>query len=650
MCIAIGSAGCTETPIQVPLNSLSSAGPVSFVCLGSPGERLEDFSRPLSDCTSTRIDEADDYAIPHLYALVTQTLTGEVALVDLTTNSGSVIDQDASVPGSNFLPIGALPTDIVSTPGSMASFVAVSETNFEAIYALPSDMIRATNGSSAPRLSSWPACALPATPGRIVLAIDPADSGGAIRPGCDLDYGDVDPDAECTGADGEVATHCHGDLSNDAAKVGTPGRYKLIVALPSEGGLAVIDAQDILDQEAGAREPCNIERFLPLDVALPPLPTPPPPPQTDACAADNIPDSDPFAKSYTSQPAHLVLDGDQLYVADRGAPVIHRLDMATPCDPFELPPLVTYSADDPSRPVFTSRIAVSPLTLDLKRFLYAIDVIDGSVMMFDISDGSTLNLPLIRDNAVFNPSQPLDRLRFNAPPRDVVILQYQNDANDDVTGSTVPIRCEPTGDGPGATYRTSDNFESGARPTRLRGVFAFIMLTSGDVVVIDIDDYDAPCRGPRDAETRMAQGCSAPEGEAAGASDEYTCNVVVPHQTRAQGFLITRDGIANNEPGLQSLPILNDADGTIIQPDDMSTAPRMRAPSGANSVIVGNDRELFDDQGCWSTTRTSTPSPCSCSIRGRTSSIRTGPCASRDPCLASTMCSRSSSKTATASC
>ncbi|MFO0659485.1 MAG: hypothetical protein U0165_06610 [Polyangiaceae bacterium] len=98
---------------------------------------------------------ATDYSVPHLYALVTQITHGEVALIDLTGQF--VVDLDAGQPGFNFLPVGAQPTDITSSPEGVASFVGV-ESN---ALALPS----ATMFSQTPTLRSWPACPLPSRPG-----------------------------------------------------------------------------------------------------------------------------------------------------------------------------------------------------------------------------------------------------------------------------------------------------------------------------------------------------------------------------------------------------------------------------------------------------------------------------------------------------
>jgi len=554
---------------------MQAAGPVSFVCLDAPSDSVAETALPLSDCSGIRTVSTDDYSVPHLYALVTQPLRGEVVVIDLTTDVNAVIDQNPSTPGSNFLPVGAQPTDIASTPGSSASFVTVGAPGFEGIFALPSTMLR----GGSPQLSSWPSCALPAAPGEIVIALDPADADGQTRPACNLDYGAADPDSTC-GPD--ATTHCHGDLSVDAIAAGHPGRYKLIVSLPSEGGFAVIDAQDLLDTEAGAFDACEIERWVPLQVKLPAPPPPPTPSGSDACA-----DADPVdlsAESYSALPGGFTADDGLLYIADRNAPVIHRIDLNDPCAPVELPPLLPTSTEDPGRVVTTSRVVLSPLTLDLKRFLYAIDIVDDSIMMFDVSDDSLTRAPLERPHAARNPYQPTDRVRFISPPRDIIIAQHQHDEVDNQTGASLPVRCDPTDDKPGSGYQTSPAFDSGAGPTKLRGLFAFAVLASGDIVVIDVDDYDAPCRGPKDQHGLF--GCEAPIQSDLSSSGEFTCQVSAPHQLRAGGYLVQQEGVASNQPGVQGLPLLFGDDGSLLEldpdPNINNGVPRMRATVPAN--------------------------------------------------------------------
>jgi len=248
---AVASSGCSSAPVDTTVRSLQSSGPLTFVCLGDDSLGLDELAHPLDDCGPTTLNTSDgdsegDFTNPHLYALVTQPNSGQVAVVDLTTNA--VIDTNPKSPFNNFLPVGALPTAIVSTPGSTATFVSSAEANYEGIYGLPSDMIR----SGAPHLTSWPACALPAAPGEMVLVVDPANDEGAVRPSCDSAYGATTPAAP------DCNDHCRGDLERDLASIGETGRLKLVVTLPSEGGIAVID-EDAGGAGGSAVEPPSCE-------------------------------------------------------------------------------------------------------------------------------------------------------------------------------------------------------------------------------------------------------------------------------------------------------------------------------------------------------------------------------------------------------
>ena len=104
---ALHGAGCQATPVTVPVRSLERSGKVAFVCLDPPGP-AGTVEQPLSKCTAQQFltineylfqDDAGDIdagsgALPHLYALVTQTTRGEVAVIDTSSSSNSVLDEN----------------------------------------------------------------------------------------------------------------------------------------------------------------------------------------------------------------------------------------------------------------------------------------------------------------------------------------------------------------------------------------------------------------------------------------------------------------------------------------------------------------------------------------------------------------------------
>jgi hypothetical protein len=189
--VVVSSAvSCAATPVIPPLRSFESAKDIDVVCMqvltsGSDGGGV---GLPIAPpipvdqqfCTPVPLNQVGAVLPYHLFALVTQTLRGEVAVVDLT--AGDIIDEDPSTPGVNFLPVGAQPAGIASAPNGQMTFVTSADPTKPAIYGLPSvsilgaavnydsGVVTAYNGTQArvPTLVSWPACSLPQAPGPIV--------------------------------------------------------------------------------------------------------------------------------------------------------------------------------------------------------------------------------------------------------------------------------------------------------------------------------------------------------------------------------------------------------------------------------------------------------------------------------------------------
>ena len=639
--LALQGAGCQQAATPVPTRSLERSGRVSFVCLGSPDdERNPKLRAPiehaLEDCTTQQFSDIDEFTtpltltggaagagggsgqgLPHLYALVTQTTRGEVAVIDTSSLSRTVLDQNPIEPGANLLPVGALPTSIVSTPGSVATFVGVGEIGHAGIFALPSSRIRpastaASNAGGAggagggggaggafdpgiTRLSTWPACGLPAAPGDMLLVEDPPD-GGDERVSCD-----------------DLPSPVPGSALISVLE--KRGRQKLVVAIPDLGGIAVIDAQALLDRPAGSFDPCPVDRWLPLEVDLTGfsgLPLPPPPPEGAVCVNPAL-QAPALSPPYTPRPGGLAYADGTLYVADLAAPVIHVIDMPTPCEPFELAPLLPVSRENPKRVVTTGRVSIAPApTPDLKQYLYATDVEDGSLMVFDVGPASTSRVPLSRPNAAYNPFAPPDRVRFSAPAADILVVQNDVPEIDPATGLTVAgVRCDPNPsllqcvDGLttcdiATSYRTNPpDYTLGAAPNKLRGTFALAALTDGHLAVIDLDDLDARCRGP--VAPSIAAGC-ATEDPNAGlvTSQEASCSIVLPGAPRSQFYEVDNPSTGAHVPGVLGYPLLHDVNGGLIALS--ADSPQMKAPTetgstlhvaGADEPITGQQHELL---------------------------------------------------------
>ena len=166
---AASLVSCSQTPTSVPIRTFERAQRMDVVCLrvygdGAPAPQPQEACGPVpSNVNGGNLEN-------QLFALVTQTSRGEVAVVDLS--AGYLIDQSRAVPGVNFLPVGSNPTDIAATPDGRMAFVASAEPNKFAIYGIPGhrilgDAAGRRDPQGANTLASWPVCALPQRPGSL---------------------------------------------------------------------------------------------------------------------------------------------------------------------------------------------------------------------------------------------------------------------------------------------------------------------------------------------------------------------------------------------------------------------------------------------------------------------------------------------------
>jgi hypothetical protein len=610
----LGLLGCGQDSATASLRALETSGDISVVCLGrdADGAFTRGLDRSLCPDYSGVFNGPDER---RLFALVTQPLSGEVALVDLSQDANhAVVDFEPSQPGYSFMPVGSDPGSLVSTPGGVASFVGVREPGREGIFALPSSCV-APRPAAAPLrdIRTWPACRLPAAPGPMIIVDDPAlddDLDPAtperVRQTCDAGY--VEPAELLNQAPAATREQCPADLASEAR----PGRRKLLVTLPSLSQVWVMDAQELLDRTPGTFEDCSFERRLTLDAVTSGAPE-----RLPADLTPSSPSCGPVAFNHgpsdqilSPRPADLALDDEQrLYIADTGAPIVHVLDVNDPCSVATLPPLEPLSYSDPGATITTRRVAVSPLTPSGKRFVYAVDDSDtpsaGSLMAFDVSPGSTERTPIVRERAAFTPGEPPDRIGLSREVADVEFV-FQ-DFPEPQTGVAVEgLACDPNPttppDSPQALYRPTPDLSAGASPLKLRGVFAFAALQSGQVAVIDVEDLDGACRRPVSVNHTANEnifGCknddpSVPETSgyffsgSPSVSNELSCNVVVPHRARSRSFF------SSSSAGLLAFPTLTLETGRSVTTDQSSDGraqPKMLgsryAANQAAQVYVG---------------------------------------------------------------
>jgi hypothetical protein len=590
--LSLGLA-CGRQNETAALRALAPAGDVSILCLGSAPDGTISRGLDRNECP----DFAHQPGSPeqrHTMALVTQPKSGEVAAIDIGVSPNQVIDFEPTQPGYSFLPVGAEPTSIVSTPGGVASFVAVRETGREGIFALPSSCVWTRPKYGALRdLRTWPACRLPSAPGLMVLLTDPArdDDGDPatpdrVRERCTASY--VAPDELIGAAPAASREQCPADLATE----GWPfGRRKIAVTLPGLSEIWILDAQELLDRAPGSFADCIPEASVALTASTAD--------QSERLPADLQPssasclpvgfDPGPTAAEVRPWPVDLALDEDaRLYIADSQAPVIHRLDASDPCNLATLPPLYPLSYSDPKAVITTRKVAVSPLTASGKRFVYAVDnsttPTAGSLIPFDVSPGATDRTPIVRERATYTPGEAPDRIQLPRDVADVEFVFQDNAIAAPDTGIAVEgIACDPNPlnvplDSPAARYRPTPDRASGALPNQLRGTFAFAAMHSGQIAVIDVEDLDGACRRPYTTHTASSEdlyGCRNDDPTVPGGvylssnavptvSNELSCNVVVPHRARSRNFF------SNASAGLLSFPSLSLPTGRSVLTDQSS--------------------------------------------------------------------------------
>jgi hypothetical protein len=635
----VSMASCAQTPPNVTVRTFKQAQKVDVVCLKVDDPNAGAVPVAQGQCVPVPLN-ANGAGLPfHLYAVVTQTTQGALAVVDLT--AGNVVDVDRATPGIDFIPVGANPTDVVVGPGGQRTFVASADPNKMAIYAIDNTQLLGDSfgTSQPPRLTGILSCALPQPPQ--ALAVVPM--GG--------------PDAGASGG-------------SDA---GATGSYALVAMLRAFAGMpAAIATIDATSMAKGSLSPCTVLGVTALSPAVPPT-TPSPywsdgvpfadagdlhAPQcplssageggSDAALVDGAPPGRANAgdAGRPPQPVHptsMALRNDLpiLYVADDAVPLIHVIDLRDPTGPKELEPLVATSIDDPTRRVGVGGIAISPTTRDYKTYLYAIDARQGTLIVYDVTDpAASPHSPLRRPHPELNPFAPPDRIAFSAPVAAIAFAQHDwslpaaafagASQSPDTIHQYTGLLCNPNPnahpDGGafvdrGAYYRADwagliqSSVTLGGTvqgfPARLRGVFAFATLSNGNVITVDVDDWDAPCRRP----DPMAIGTvtdplgqtynggvtgvldipePAPTGpddlnpyhaplayngaipERAAVTLEAFFPVSAPHRLRS-GFLLRNDPTALRIPNVVSVPQLFSATGAaaVMASGGAATSPLM---------------------------------------------------------------------------
>ncbi len=589
---AVGEFGCASAPAQEALRTFDRAERLATVCVRvatvKDGVRtlIEPVAVPDSECPKVPGAIDPSAALAHVVGFVTQTTRGELAAVDLS--SSSILDVDRTTPGVDPIVAPVLPTDVAASSDSSTIFVAGGSPGAYALYGAPTVGLLGqgffVGATPPPSLLAYRACALPSRPSRVFAlpndATNPFASPGRIA--VVLGGTRLDParvlilDAAPFTATGSLvpgaveACPILGSIEVAGAPNAVPAGQSWGDGLGFDGGTAAIPLP-------GAPAGCKTAGDAGADGG-----------SGDAGTGD-AGTGDAGAVPEASDAPRIgdgARDDHYLYLADSARPVVHVIDVADPAKPKELAPYVLTSAVDATRVGGTLSVAVSPPTRNFKRFLYAIDSVDGSIAVFDATDPTTASrAPLQRPHPEANPFQAPDRLVFGAKAAQVAFARHDFPLLRDAKGNVLPspktgLLCNPN---PGATddgvaYTANGNYTATALgPNRLRGIFGFVTLTNGEVTVIDVDDWDAPCRRPADlggtvpvsdATPPMPVGPSsdpygAPIAASGATTDEAYYPVSAPHRPRTSYFLREDADQGRKIPALASPPTLSLVDAPL---------------------------------------------------------------------------------------
>ena len=126
ICCAFLLLGCNEDTEGLPISQFDGPQDVALVCYDEDSKK----TLPLNCCKEgvSFGDDGCEYGISSasLYAFVTQTTSGEVAVVNL--DDQLIVDQDRSIPYNSFIPVGGQPNDIVATEDGTRVYTANRET------------------------------------------------------------------------------------------------------------------------------------------------------------------------------------------------------------------------------------------------------------------------------------------------------------------------------------------------------------------------------------------------------------------------------------------------------------------------------------------------------------------------------------------
>ncbi len=150
--IAAIALACEDQPMEVTIPAFDRPEDVALICY----DTNEKVTLPISCCKQDGVPSNEEcgMGIPYaeLYAFVTQTTIGEVAVVNV--KDFEIIDQEVGIPYSSFIPVGGQPTDIAALgDGSMVLTANYETGDLSLIQIIQGDVSLIDNPSLIPAVS-----------------------------------------------------------------------------------------------------------------------------------------------------------------------------------------------------------------------------------------------------------------------------------------------------------------------------------------------------------------------------------------------------------------------------------------------------------------------------------------------------------------
>lgn len=434
------TVGACQSPTVVNnTNNFLGAQDVQFLCLEPPTVAGRGWSlRPTADCGLSDVDNGptDTGGRFRLHAVVSQFQRGELALVDLATTEGvAIIDNSPSIPGYTFVPVDELPTAMVADVRDQRD--------------------------AAGHVSGW-------------LWLSSATHGTVLR----VTATSLRNDPTRVG-EGERATLALGGVATDLAMDSHGDQKSLVATLPDRGVLAVVNVTDVEHPGEPRFISLGGEGISGLDGGMP-----------DAGGALD-------GGAVRARPAAVAIDSvaRRAYVTDEVNPVVYVVDL----DAGTV--VGSFGVGVPARAVALTGVAravtrdcdaaVDPDHCARGRYLYLVSAVDGSVRVWDVTRRAMVMANVLPapnpERRRVDPTMGEDRVAIPAPAMAIAAVETKeyNPTNPEAPTIDEAIRCDV-----GDPCRAGIN----AGPSQLRGVYVAVALRDGRLSMIDVDDYEAPCR------------------------------------------------------------------------------------------------------------------------------------------------------------